>query len=62
MQGEARFRRDQHDFDALFRAHHAEIVRYLAARLGSREEAADIAAEVFIEAWLRVPMSSCAPG
>jgi RNA polymerase sigma-70 factor (ECF subfamily) len=55
VQGEARFRREQHDFDALFRAHHAEIVRYLAARLGSREEAADIAAEVFVEAWRRVP-------
>lgn len=55
MQGEARFRREQHDFDALFRAHHGEIVRYLAARLGSREEAADIAAEVFVEAWRRVP-------
>jgi RNA polymerase sigma-70 factor (ECF subfamily) len=53
--GEARFRREQHDFDALFRAHHAEIVRYLAARLGSREEAADVASEVFIEAWRRVP-------
>ena len=53
--GEARFRREQHDFDALFRAHHAEIVRYLAARLGSREEAADVAAEVFIEAWRRAP-------
>jgi len=53
--GEARFRREQHDFDALFRAHHAEIVRYLAARLGSREEAADVASEVFIEAWRRTP-------
>lgn len=52
---EARFRREQLDFDALFRAHHAEIVRYLAARLGSREEAADVASEVFIEAWRRVP-------
>ena len=53
--GEGRFRREQHDFDALFRAHHAEIVRYLAVRLGSREEAADIASEVFIEAWRRAP-------
>jgi RNA polymerase sigma-70 factor, ECF subfamily len=52
---EARFRREQLDFDALFRTHHAEIVRYLAARLGSREEAADVASEVFIEAWRRVP-------
>jgi len=53
--GEARFRREQHDFDVLFRAHHAEIVRYLAARLGSRDEAADVASEVFIEAWRRTP-------
>ena len=52
---EARFRREQHDFDALFRAHHAEIVRYLAARLGSREEAGDVAADVFVEAWRRAP-------
>jgi RNA polymerase sigma-70 factor (ECF subfamily) len=52
---EARFRREQHDFDALFRAHHAEIVRYLAARLGSRDEAADVASEVFFEAWRRTP-------
>jgi RNA polymerase sigma-70 factor (ECF subfamily) len=53
--GEARFRREQHDFDALFRAHHAEIVRYLAARLGSREDALDVASEVFVEAWRRAP-------
>jgi RNA polymerase sigma-70 factor (ECF subfamily) len=52
---EVRFRREQHDFDALFRAHHAEIVRYLAVRLGSREEARDVAAEVFVEAWRRTP-------
>jgi RNA polymerase sigma-70 factor (ECF subfamily) len=53
--GEARFRREQHDFDALFRAHHAEIVRYLAARLGSRDEALDVASEVFVAAWRRAP-------
>jgi RNA polymerase sigma-70 factor, ECF subfamily len=53
--GEARFRREQHDFDALFRAHHAEIVRYLAARLGSRDDALDVASEVFVEAWRRTP-------
>jgi RNA polymerase sigma-70 factor (ECF subfamily) len=53
--GEARFRREQHDFDALFRAHHAEIVRYLAARLGSRDDALDVASEVFVEAWRRAP-------
>lgn len=53
--GEARFRREQRDFDALFRAHHAEIVRYLGARLGSRDEALDVASEVFVEAWRRAP-------
>jgi len=49
------FRREQGNFEALFRAHYAEIVRYLAARLGSREDASDLASEVFAEAWRRVP-------
>jgi RNA polymerase sigma-70 factor (ECF subfamily) len=49
------FRREQADFEALFRAHYPEIVRYLAARLGSREDALDLAADVFAEAWRRVP-------
>jgi RNA polymerase sigma-70 factor (ECF subfamily) len=49
------FRREQSDFEALFRAHYAEIVRYLAARLGSREDARDLASDVFVEAWRRVP-------
>jgi RNA polymerase sigma-70 factor (ECF subfamily) len=53
--GEQRFRREQHDFDGLFRAHYSEIVRYLSVRLGSREEAADLASEVFLEAFKRVP-------
>lgn len=53
--GEARFQREQRDFDALFRAHHAEIVRYLAARLRSRDDALDVASEVFVEAWRRAP-------
>ena len=51
----AGFRRHQRDFDALFRAHYAEIVRYLAVRLGSRDDAADVAAEVFVAAWRGVP-------
>ena len=51
----AAFRRSQGDFDALFRAHYAEIVRYLAVRLGSRDDAADVAAEVFVAAWRGVP-------
>src|SRR6266571_3878436 len=49
------FRREQDDFEALFRTHYAEIVRYLAARLGSRDEALDLASDVFAEAWRRVP-------
>jgi RNA polymerase sigma-70 factor (ECF subfamily) len=55
---ERTFRRYQRDFDALFREHYAEIVRYLAARLGSREAAADVAAEVFLEAYKRAPLLS----
>jgi RNA polymerase sigma-70 factor, ECF subfamily len=55
--GEERtFRRYQRDFDALFRAHYPEIVRYLAARLGSRDAAADVAGEVFVEAYKRAPL------
>jgi RNA polymerase sigma-70 factor, ECF subfamily len=49
------FRREQTDLDALFRSHHAEIVRFLAARLGSRDEAADLAGDVFVEAVRSVP-------
>ena len=49
------FRREQVDFEALFRAHYAEIVRYLAVRLGSRDDALELASEVFTEAWRRVP-------
>ena len=51
----AGFRHHQRDFDALFRAHYAEIVRYLAVRLGSRDDAADVAADVFVAAWRGVP-------
>jgi RNA polymerase sigma-70 factor (ECF subfamily) len=49
------FRREQGDFEALFRTHYPEIVRYLAVRLGSRDDALDLASEVFAEAWRRVP-------
>jgi RNA polymerase sigma-70 factor (ECF subfamily) len=52
---ERTFRHEQGDFEALFRAHYPEIVRYLAARLGSRDDAAEVASEVFAEAWRRVP-------
>jgi RNA polymerase sigma-70 factor (ECF subfamily) len=53
---EQRFRREQADFESLFRAHYPEIVRYLTGRLGSRERAADLAADVFVEALRRVPL------
>jgi RNA polymerase sigma factor (sigma-70 family) len=53
---EQRFRREQADFESLFRAHYPEIVRYLTGRLGSRERAADLASEVFLEAFRRVPL------
>ena len=39
---EITFRREQGDLEALFRAHHAEIIRFLTARLGSRDDAADL--------------------
>jgi RNA polymerase sigma-70 factor (ECF subfamily) len=53
---EQRFRQEQRDFDGLFRAHYPEIVRYLSVRLGSREAAADLASDVFLEAFGRVPL------
>jgi RNA polymerase sigma-70 factor (ECF subfamily) len=49
------FRREQSDFEALFRTHYPEIVRYLSVRLGSRDDALELASEVFTEAWRRVP-------
>lgn len=52
---EQRFRREQADFESLFRSHYPEIVRYLTGRVGSRERAADLASEVFLEAFGRVP-------
>jgi RNA polymerase sigma-70 factor, ECF subfamily len=52
---EIAFRREQQDLEALFRAHHAEIIRFLTARLGSRDAAADLAGDVFVEAVRSVP-------
>jgi RNA polymerase sigma-70 factor (ECF subfamily) len=40
-------------FDALFRAHHAPILRYLQRR-ADPDDAADVAAEVFLTAWRRL--------
>jgi RNA polymerase sigma-70 factor, ECF subfamily len=53
--GQDRFHRDQVDPAALFRAHYAEILRYITVRVGSREEAADLAADVFVEAIRSAP-------
>lgn len=53
---EQSFRREQADFESLFRAHYPEIVRYLTGRLGSRERAQDLASDVFLEAVHRVPL------
>jgi RNA polymerase sigma-70 factor, ECF subfamily len=55
LDAERTFRREQGDFEALFRAHYPEIVRYLTSRLGSRDDALELASEVFLEAWRRVP-------
>lgn len=52
---ELRFHRDRVDVEAVFRAHYAEIVRYLAIRLGSEEDARDVASEVFVVAFTRLP-------
>jgi RNA polymerase sigma-70 factor, ECF subfamily len=40
-------------FDALFRAHHAPVLRYLQRRTGP-SEAADLAADVFVVVWRRL--------
>lgn len=52
---ELRFLRQRVDPEAAFRAHYAELVRYLAMRLGSQEEAQDVAGEVFVAALTGLP-------
>jgi len=52
---ELRFLRQRVDPEAVFRAHYAELVRYLAMRLGSQEEAQDVAGEVFVAALTGLP-------
>ena len=42
------------DIEALFRAHHAGLVRYLTRRLGDRDWAEEVAQETFLRA-LRTP-------
>ena len=52
---ELRFLRQRVDPEAVFRAHYPEVVRYLAMRLGSEEEARDVAGEVFVAALSGLP-------
>jgi RNA polymerase sigma-70 factor (ECF subfamily) len=40
-------------FDALFRAHYADVLRYALRRLSDRAAAEDIAADTFVVAWRR---------
>jgi RNA polymerase sigma-70 factor, ECF subfamily len=47
---ERAFRAERSDIDAVFRAYYPQIVRYLAIRLGSVDEAQDVAADVFVAA------------
>jgi RNA polymerase sigma-70 factor (ECF subfamily) len=47
---EPAFRAEQSDVEAVFRAYYPEIVRYLAIRLGTVEEAQDVASDVFVAA------------
>jgi RNA polymerase sigma-70 factor (ECF subfamily) len=52
---ERAFRAERSDIDAVFRAYYPEIVRYLAIRLGSVEEAQDVASDVFVAALAGLP-------
>jgi len=42
------------EFDACFRAHHAEVLAYALRRLGERGAAEDVAAQTFAVAWRRL--------
>lgn len=47
-------------FEELFRAHHDDVLRYAARRLGA-ERAPDVVAETFLVAWQRLPDDLAAP-
>ena len=44
---------DEEAFEALWRAHHADILAFCLRRLGDRQEAADATADAFLVAWRR---------
>jgi RNA polymerase sigma-70 factor, ECF subfamily len=52
---ERAFRAERSDVEAVFRAYYPEIVRYLAIRLGSVDEAQDVASDVFVAALAGLP-------
>jgi RNA polymerase sigma factor (sigma-70 family) len=45
---------DEEAFEALWRAHYANILAFCLRRLGDRQEAADATADAFLVAWRRV--------
>jgi RNA polymerase sigma-70 factor, ECF subfamily len=47
-------REQRRRFDALFDAHHSDLVAYCRWRSGSASEAQDVVAEVFLTAWRRL--------
>jgi RNA polymerase sigma-70 factor (ECF subfamily) len=47
-------KRDRSAFEPLYREHHEAIFRYLCRRTGSADAAADLAADVFLTAMLRI--------
>jgi len=44
---------DRDTFEALWRAHYADILAFCLRRLGDRQEAADATADAFLVAWRR---------
>lgn len=44
-------RGDPGAFEALFRAHYADLLRFARAQLGSHEEAEDVVHDVFLRVW-----------
>src|SRR5215468_3332589 len=47
-------REQRRRFDALFEAHHSDLVAYCGWRAGSASDAQDVVAEVFLTAWRRL--------
>jgi RNA polymerase sigma-70 factor (ECF subfamily) len=49
---------DQSAFSAVYRTHHAKLVRYCEYRLRDRHEAEDVAQEAFVRAWRSMPTTA----